>query len=91
MGEVPMTGMAGEALTAPAVETIVRSGAGLVTGRAGGHRPTLPRPPFDFADSALARESRVRIEIQGLKCVLASEAMSAGPDVSRPEAAVGPN
>jgi hypothetical protein len=39
---------------ARAVETIARSG-GLVTGRAGGHRPTLPRPPHDFADSDLER------------------------------------
>jgi hypothetical protein len=39
---------------ARAVETIARSG-GLVTGRAGGHRPTLPRPPHDSADSDLER------------------------------------
>jgi hypothetical protein len=42
--------MAGEALAAAAVETIARSG-GVVAGRAGGHRPTLPRAPHDFADS----------------------------------------
>ena len=36
MGEVSMTEMAGEALTAAAVETIARSG-GPVAGRAGGH------------------------------------------------------
>ncbi len=51
MGEVSMTEMAGEALTAAAVETIARSG-GLVAGRAGGHRPTLLRAPHDFADSS---------------------------------------
>ena len=45
-----MTGMAGEALTASAIEPIARIG-GLVAGRAGGHRPTLPRTPHDFADS----------------------------------------
>jgi hypothetical protein len=45
-----MTRMAGKALTAAAVETIARSG-GLVAGRAGGHRPTLPRAPHDFAGS----------------------------------------
>ena len=50
MGEVSMTEMAGEVLTAAAVETITRSGA-RVAGRAGGHRPTLPRAPHDFADS----------------------------------------
>ena len=42
--------LAGEALTASAVETISRTG-GLVGGRAGGHRPTLRRTPHDFADS----------------------------------------
>jgi amidohydrolase family protein len=51
VGEVSMTEMASEALTAAAVETIARSG-GPVAGRAGGHRPTLPRAPHDFADSA---------------------------------------
>jgi len=50
VGEVSMTEMAGEALTAAAVETITRSGR-LVAGRASGHRPTLPRAPHDFADS----------------------------------------
>jgi hypothetical protein len=50
VGEVPTTEMASEALTTAAVETIARSG-GLVAGRAGGHRPTLPRAPHDFADS----------------------------------------
>src|SRR5450759_4987499 len=40
-------------LTASAVETIARSG-GMVTGRAGGQRSTLPRPPHDFADSSPA-------------------------------------
>ncbi len=50
VSEVPMTEMAGKALTAAAVETIARSG-GLVAGRACGHRPTLPRAPHDFADS----------------------------------------
>jgi hypothetical protein len=50
VSEVSMTKMAGEALTTAAVETITRSG-GLVAGRAGGHRPTLPRVPHDFADS----------------------------------------
>jgi hypothetical protein len=45
-----MAGTAGEALTAAAVETIARGG-GLVAGRAGGHRPTLPSAPHDFADS----------------------------------------
>ncbi len=50
VGEVPMTEMASEALRAATVETIARSG-GLVAGRAGGHRPTLPRAPHDFADS----------------------------------------
>ena len=48
-----MTEMASEALTAAAVETIARSG-GLLAGRAGGHRPTLPRAPHDFADSGTA-------------------------------------
>ena len=48
-----MTRMAGEALMAAAVETIARSG-GLVAARAGGHRPTLPRAPHDFADSVQA-------------------------------------
>jgi len=38
----------------------------------------------------VAREC-VRIEMQGLKGVLASEAMLAGPGVSRPEAAVVPD
>ena len=46
-----MAGTAGEALAAPAVETIARGG-GLVAGRAGGHRPTLPPAPHDFADSS---------------------------------------
>ena len=50
VGEVSMTEMAGEALTAAAVETIARRGR-LVAGRAGGHRRTLPRAPQDFADS----------------------------------------
>ena len=50
MGEVTMTGMASEALTASAIETISRIG-GLVAGRAGGHYPTLLRAPHDFADS----------------------------------------
>jgi hypothetical protein len=54
VGEVPMTEMAGEALTAAAVETITRGG-GLVAGRAGSHRPTLPRAPHDFADSVYER------------------------------------
>ncbi len=36
LSEVPMTEMAGEALTAAAVETIARGG-GPVAGRAGGH------------------------------------------------------
>jgi hypothetical protein len=61
----------------------------MVTGRAGGHRPTLPRPRPDFADSALARNDVFRIEMQGLKGVLASETRPAGTGVSRPEAAVG--
>ncbi len=39
VGEVPMAGTAGEALTATAVESIARSG-GSAAGRAGGHRPT---------------------------------------------------
>ncbi len=48
---------------AAAVETIARSGS-LVAGRAGGHRPTLPRAPHDFADSALlAREIGVRATV----------------------------
>jgi hypothetical protein len=59
VGEVSMTRMAGEVLTAAAVETIARSG-GLVAGRAGGHRPTLPRAPHDFADSGTELESNVR-------------------------------
>ena len=45
-----MTGMAGEALTAAAIEPIARIG-GLVAGRVGAHRPTLPRTPHDVADS----------------------------------------
>ncbi len=53
MGEVSMTEMAGEALPAAAVETITRCG-GLVAGRAGGHRSTVPRAPHDFADSSQA-------------------------------------
>ena len=44
MGEVSMAGTAGEALAAAAVETIA-PGGGLVTGRAGGHRPTYRRHP----------------------------------------------
>jgi len=36
VGEVPMTGMASEALTTAAVETIARGG-GLVAARTGGH------------------------------------------------------
>lgn len=45
-----MTGMASEALTASAIETIARN-SGLLAGRAGGNHPTLLRAPHDFADS----------------------------------------
>ena len=50
VGEVTMAGMASEALTASAIETVAPLGW-LVAGRAGGHRPTLPRTLHDFADS----------------------------------------
>ena len=61
VGEVTMA--AGEALTASAIEPIVRIG-GLLTGRAGGHRPNLLLTPQDFAHSsrALARVPQLRLE-----------------------------
>ena len=55
-----MTGLAGEALTASAIETIARIG-GLVAGRAGGHHPTLLRAPHDFADSSRCLEKAPRV------------------------------
>ena len=54
-----MAGTAGEALTTAAVETIARGG-GLVAGRAGGHRPTLPPAPHDFADSRRNHDGQFR-------------------------------
>ena len=59
-----MTGIAGEALTAAAVETIARSG-GQLAGRAGGRRPTLPRPPHDFEDSPPGPEAVV-VKVYGV-------------------------
>jgi len=58
VGEVPVAGTAGEALAAAAVETIARGG-GLVAGRAGGHRPTLPPTLHDFADSNALHDARI--------------------------------